>query len=199
MTFALLDFYTWQLLFPSIVGVITFINGFTTEATGINLFFAAFVVVWATMQTELWKRQNAWLNLWWGTINLESTETDQRPTFVGVLRYNPVTDSKEMHHQSKGAFYRKIARSLLVIGLLVLTFVFATACCFYLKYWLTTENFKYGGPLSGIANAGVISTGNEAGQYEKMFFIALLMGYYFSVGTRQSIGTRRESSDAARL
>ena len=40
----------------------------------------------ARSQSELWKRQNSFLNLWWGTAGNAEAE-HERPTFVGRYMY----------------------------------------------------------------------------------------------------------------
>ena len=37
------------------------------------------------------------------------------------------------------------------------------AMCFYLKWWLISNEYPFAPVLAGVANAGVISGGNEAG------------------------------------
>ena len=63
-----------------------------------------FISIWATLQTEMWKRRNALLNLWWGSFGATDEESAaERAKFNGVLRRNPKTDVKEMYHKDLAA------------------------------------------------------------------------------------------------
>ena len=113
--FAWLDFYTQQLQVPAAVGMITFLvqkaNGPKVLQDFALIFFSAVICLWSTMQGEWWKQRNAFLNLWWG-MDKDSSADVERPTFVGILRYSPLDDRKEMYHRSTGDFYKKLTSCL---------------------------------------------------------------------------------------
>jgi anoctamin-10 len=163
--FAWLDYYTAMLRYPTIIGLIIFgmVQDENSKSTGLVL-FALFISCWATYQSEMWKRRNSLLNLWWGSAGSSSEEHAQvRPEFNGVLRRNPKTDHKEMHHSDMKQLQIRILRSGVVVAILVLIFLGATGACFTLKvllidHWGYKEN---GAQLAGLANAVVIALGNE--------------------------------------
>ena len=62
-------------------------------------FFGAVVAVWSTIFTELWKRRNGFLNVWWGTVDAEKEERE-RPEFVGQYKKDPITNRVMLHMSS---------------------------------------------------------------------------------------------------
>jgi anoctamin-10 len=167
--FAWLDFYTAQLRWPALFGFITFGMATTeeTKATGLVL-FAVFISFWGTYQSEMWKRRNALLNLWWGSTGSSTEDNAQiRPQFNGVLRRNPKTDQKEVFHRDLKQLRWRLVRSGSIISILVLLFLGATAFCFALKVVLIEScdlDDKpcrgQGAQIAGLSNAVVIGVGN---------------------------------------
>jgi hypothetical protein len=85
--FGWLDFYTQQLKYPAFLGAFVMFTRYLGKDQYYPLMgFCSFVSVWATMQTQLWNRRNATLNLWWGMTGLTKAEPE-RPQFYGTVRY----------------------------------------------------------------------------------------------------------------
>jgi hypothetical protein len=163
--FAWLEFYTSQLRYPTLVGMLLFSLTFIgTSAKGSALsVFAAFISTWSTYQTEMWKRRNALLNLWWGSFGATDDESAaERAQFNGILRRNPKNDVKEMYHKDLRKRRLRMCVSAIALMMLVLVFLGGTIFCFALKAFFNAQDPGGTGQIfAGIANAGVIAMGNE--------------------------------------
>ncbi|KAM9470538.1 anoctamin-10 isoform 1-T2 [Clarias gariepinus] len=114
--FSFLDFYTWALVPPAILGLlITFFlpgtpplneskadnstSGSSSSddhlSVSSHMVQAVFSMIWSTVFMELWKRRSAVLSYRWGTLTLTEHFQDPRPGFQGELGINPVTGRKE--------------------------------------------------------------------------------------------------------
>ncbi|KAJ0069557.1 hypothetical protein NL108_008513, partial [Boleophthalmus pectinirostris] len=113
--FSFLDFYTWSLLPPAVLGLsIAYFSGEVQkemvesvsgsqiiaddhESPGISghMIQAVFSMLWSTVVMELWKRRSASLSYRWGTLSLAERFAEPRPGFHGNLGVNPVTGRKE--------------------------------------------------------------------------------------------------------
>ncbi|XP_058252824.1 anoctamin-10 [Hemibagrus wyckioides] len=117
--FSFLDFYTWALVPPAVLGL--FITFFlpgappTDEPKADNstpgpgssdgddsqlsvsayMVQALFSMVWSTVFMELWKRRSAALSYRWGTLTLTEQFQEPRPGFQGEVGINPVTGRME--------------------------------------------------------------------------------------------------------
>ena len=148
--FAWLDQYTRALILPAIIGVVFQASG----GDGLALLaFGGFVSIWATTQTEVWKRRNAFLNLWWGMSDFQTTEAE-RPAFFGTVRRSPVTDRPETQHISVRKLNERIASSMILIFFCILIVISATGGCILLKVYLMDIGLTVG-PLDGKALAGI--------------------------------------------
>ncbi|KAI9920598.1 hypothetical protein PsorP6_001910 [Peronosclerospora sorghi] len=143
--FAWLEFYTKMLIFPAAAGVFTFIFIEARQAvTGTNqqgyilIAFAAFVVIWSSLFSELWKRKNGLLDALWGLSGLQETFR-YRPQFRGTKSYHPVTDAEEVTFESKAKRRRALAVSVLVVSLMVGIVVVALFGLFVLKHWINSS------------------------------------------------------------
>ncbi|XP_015457875.3 anoctamin-10 [Astyanax mexicanus] len=119
--FSFLDFYTWALVPPAVVGLfITFflprwgspdvdkitipdlvnksvsqdVDGDQLSVSGLMV-QAVFSMIWSTVFMELWKRRSAALSYRWGCITLTERFQEPRPGFTGVQGINPVTGRLE--------------------------------------------------------------------------------------------------------
>ncbi|XP_066505745.1 anoctamin-10 [Hoplias malabaricus] len=119
--FSFLDFYTWALFPPAVLGLFIFFflpkwgstdvgkgESFNPEATSGSpetdseqlsvsglMVQAVFSMIWSTVFMELWKRRSASLSYHWGTIALTERFQEPRPDFHGELGVNPVTGRME--------------------------------------------------------------------------------------------------------
>lgn len=114
--FSFLDFYTWSLLPPALLGLtITYFSGEVQKeieesvsgspatdleddsgpTVGGHMLQAVFSMLWSTVVMELWKRRSSSLSYRWGTLNLTERFAEPRPGFQGDLGVNPVTGRVE--------------------------------------------------------------------------------------------------------
>ncbi|XP_076358158.1 anoctamin-10-like [Tachypleus tridentatus] len=87
--FAFLDFYTWALVPPALIGILQLVlTGITLHTSA---FFAVFNLLWVTIFLESWKRRSNELAYSWGTINTMVFQ-EHRSTFRGkYMGVDPVT------------------------------------------------------------------------------------------------------------
>ncbi|XP_033823655.1 anoctamin-10 [Periophthalmus magnuspinnatus] len=113
--FSFLDFYTWSLLPPAVLGLsITYFSGevqkeVVESVSGSQVIVddhsgpgfsghmiqAVFSMLWSTVVMELWKRRSASLSYRWGTLHLAERFAEPRPGYHGNLGVNPVTGRVE--------------------------------------------------------------------------------------------------------
>ncbi|CDQ59508.1 unnamed protein product [Oncorhynchus mykiss] len=113
--FSFLDFYTWALVPPAILGlVLTFLlpgggsgAGVVKEQAGGvvevddspsvsgHMVQAVFSMLWSTLVMEFWKRRSSSLSHRWGLLHLAERFAEPRPGFHGTLGINPVTGRLE--------------------------------------------------------------------------------------------------------
>ncbi|XP_037623803.1 anoctamin-10 [Sebastes umbrosus] len=114
--FSFLDFYTWSLLPPAILGLaITYFSGEVQKemeesvsaspvtdveedsgpTVGGHMIQAVFSMLWSTVVMEMWKRRSSTLSYRWGTLHLAERFAEPRPGFHGDVGVNPVTGRME--------------------------------------------------------------------------------------------------------
>ncbi|XP_041852286.1 anoctamin-10 isoform X2 [Melanotaenia boesemani] len=150
--FSFLDFYTWSLLPPAILGM--FIAYFSGEVqremvesvsgskavvdvhdnseplVSGHMLQAAFSMLWSTVFIELWKRRSSSLSYRWGTLQLAERFAEPRPGFQGDLGVNPVTGRTEPLFPEWQRELRMALVSIPVVGL-SLGLVVVGMLCFY--------------------------------------------------------------------
>ncbi|XP_008284759.1 anoctamin-10, partial [Stegastes partitus] len=149
--FSFLDFYTWSLLPPALLGLtITYFSGEVqkemvesvsgSQATAIegdpepavsgHMLQAVFSMLWSTVVMELWKRRSSSLSYRWGTLHLAERFAEPRPGFHGDLGVNPVTGRVEPLFPEWQRDLRMALVSVPVVGLF-LGLVVLGMLCFY--------------------------------------------------------------------
>ncbi|KAM6973471.1 anoctamin-10 [Aplochiton taeniatus] len=111
--FSFLDFYTWSLIPPALLGLALFLFFGGYEAKNIesgtevtpegddltsvsgHMILAVFSMLWSTVVMEMWKRRSISLSYRWGSQNLAERFTEPRPSYHGELGVNPVTGRVE--------------------------------------------------------------------------------------------------------
>ncbi|KAM9816358.1 anoctamin-10 isoform 2-T2 [Syngnathus typhle] len=149
--FSFLDFYTWSLLPPAILGL--FITYFSSEVQkeaveavagsqaeiheedaglGVSghMIQAVFSMLWSTVFMELWKRRSASNSYRWGTLDLAERFAEPRPGFHGDLGMNSVTGRMEPLFPEWQRDLRMALVSVPVVGLF-LGMVLLGMLCFY--------------------------------------------------------------------
>ncbi|XP_054475746.1 anoctamin-10 [Anoplopoma fimbria] len=148
--FSFLDFYTWSLLPPAILGLtITYFSGEVQKemeeslsaspvtsdedsgpAVSGHMIQAIFSMLWSTVVMELWKRRSSSLSYRWGTMHLAERFAEPRPGFHGSLGVNPVTGRMEPLFPEWQRELRMAVVSVPVVGLF-LGLVILGMLCFY--------------------------------------------------------------------
>jgi hypothetical protein len=145
--FAWLGFYTKMLLFPTIAGIITFVvvetrrkHATNKSAEGANqgyilIAFAAFVVVWSAVFSEIWKRKNHLFNALWGMHGYHRA-FHYRAQFRGTKSLHPVDDAEEMTFEDKKKRQRQFMVSVFVVLTMVGIVIVALGGLFYAKFFI---------------------------------------------------------------
>uniref|UniRef100_A0A3P9HPG6 Anoctamin n=1 Tax=Oryzias latipes TaxID=8090 RepID=A0A3P9HPG6_ORYLA len=140
--FSFLDFYTWSLLPPAILGLSKFtifllqnlLSPDIQVDSGLmvsgHMIQAVFSMLWSTVVMELWKRRSATLSYRWGTLQLAERFAEPRPSFHGKLGVNPVTGRVELLFSEWQRDLRMLLVSVPVVGLF-LGLVVVGMMCFY--------------------------------------------------------------------
>ncbi|CAK6973240.1 anoctamin-10 [Scomber scombrus] len=146
--FSFLEFYTWSLLPPAILGLtITYFSGevqkemvesvsgsqvtiVDDDAGPGHIIQAVFSMLWSTVVIELWKRRSASLSYRWGTLHLAERFAEPRPGFHGDLGVNPVTGRVEPLFPEWQRDLRMALVSVPVVGMF-LGLVVLGMVCFY--------------------------------------------------------------------
>ncbi|XP_072242813.1 anoctamin-10 [Leuresthes tenuis] len=136
--FSFLDFYTWSLLPPALVGLsiayfsaevqremLESVSGSPAQdfhddsgpAVSGHMLQAVFSMLWSTVIIEMWKRRSASLSYRWGTLHLAERFAEPRPGFHGDLGVNPVTGRVEPLFPEWQRDLRMALVSLPVVGL----------------------------------------------------------------------------------
>lgn len=137
--FSFLDFYTWSLLPPAILGLtITYFSGEVQKeieesvsaspvtavedqdsgpTVGGHMIQAVFSMLWSTVVMELWKRRSSTLSYRWGTLHLAERFAEPRPGFHGDVGVNPVTGRMEPLFPAWQRDLRMAMVSVPVVGL----------------------------------------------------------------------------------
>ncbi|XP_029378967.1 anoctamin-10 [Echeneis naucrates] len=150
--FSFLDFYTWSLLPPAILGLsITYFSGSAQEemvesvssakhpndeddsgpAVSGHMIQAMFSMLWSTVFMELWKRRSASLSYRWGTMHLAERFAEPRPGFHGQLGVNPVTGRVEPLFPEWQRDLRMALVSVPVVGLFLALVVLGMTCFYW--------------------------------------------------------------------
>jgi len=132
--FAWLEFYARALFAPALVGLAIFSMNFATgKKEGFSLIvFGGLVSLWSTLFCEMWKRRNAFLNLWWGTSSFAMQE-QERPAFQGRSRMSAANDEYEIAHVDKKRYYIKMLVGACTVITMILGVLGAIAGIFILK------------------------------------------------------------------
>ncbi|XP_036399736.1 anoctamin-10 [Megalops cyprinoides] len=157
--FSFLDFYTWALVPPALLGVVLVFllpaGGAVAEAgkgeedgpsVSGHMVQAVFSMLWSTLVMELWKRRSSSLSYRWGTLQLTERFAEPRPGYHGTMGYSPITGRLEPHFPSWQRNLRVGLVSLPVVGLFLGLVVLGIAG-FYRGEALAREVHEHRGSL----------------------------------------------------
>lgn len=146
--YAWFGFYTFSLLFLSVVGVsidIVYVvkhwseKDFPFQLT--DILFLIFVIVWTVLIKEVWVYEERAIALKWGTVGFEANEKN-RPQFHGdhknPIRRSQVTDRQEIYYPSNKRFIIQ-SISLFIILLCLIVTIFSIGSIFLLEKYLIQE------------------------------------------------------------
>ncbi|XP_029289429.1 anoctamin-10 [Cottoperca gobio] len=184
--FSFLDFYTWSLVPPAILGLsITYfsaevrhemdesVSDPSVEAdsgpvVGGHMIQAVFSMLWSTVVMELWKRRSSSLSYRWGTMHLADRFAEPRPGFHGYLGVNPVTGRMEPLFPEWQRDLRIALVSVPVVGLFLGLVVLGMLCFYWAEAqvqqlhtdWdsLLSQTFLYMPSVLHIVYTNVLST-----------------------------------------
>ena len=91
--FEFVHFYNGVMVWPTVAGVVVHVySWFVGERNMLVPLYAAFMMIWATLLTEFWKRQQAELAFDWNVK--EQDVAEDRPQFRGVAQVDEVTGKR---------------------------------------------------------------------------------------------------------
>lgn len=147
-------------MIPSVIGLpmqiyVLIINDFSSPVLP---FFSVFIVLWAIIMLEYWKRAEKIQAMKWGTVGFESKEVD-RPEFRGELKRS-VINGKETIYFSKRIRNKFIMQSMLVIGSMILLVLGVVASIYVIRTALTHDIGSRAQYVASILNAVQIQVFN---------------------------------------
>jgi anoctamin-10 len=132
MYFAFLGFYTYFLVPPAVLGIVShFFSSLLNEDTAVAL-FCIFNLVWATVFLESWKRRTMELAYKWGTIKMEQFE-EPRAAFYGLsMMKDPITGQIQPYYPH----YRRLLKLYLVSVPIMLAALSVAFFMMLFYFWL---------------------------------------------------------------
>ncbi|XP_030643324.1 anoctamin-10 [Chanos chanos] len=170
--FSFLDFYTWALVPPAVLGVLLTLlmpspvrsmaegqelsgSPETDAKAGMedpdhpsvsaHMVQAVFSMLWSTIFMELWKRRSSALSHRWGTLHLAERFAEPRPGFRGELGTNPVTGRVEPLFPEWQRNLRVGLVSFPVVGLFLGLVVLGMAGFYYFEGFISQLHQDSGG------------------------------------------------------
>lgn len=129
--FHFLNFLTFMLLFPAIIGIPVFVIQiiYSTNDSGTNGniadinqgVFALVIVCWSAAFYEWWKQQEVKYSVLWGQTDFVEDQVE-RVEFVGIWRRSPIDDRREIYFSSWSRMFRvfiSVIVTLIMIGIVI--------------------------------------------------------------------------------
>ncbi|KAF9579680.1 hypothetical protein BGW38_003964, partial [Lunasporangiospora selenospora] len=109
--FEFLQFYFQWLAAPTGLGVFIHLFG-----SSFSIIYGVFVILWAIVFTECWRRREKELALWWGVLHVSKTEV-RRPSFKGdTMALDPITGEMLPFFSPWKRWSRKLAGFPVILG-----------------------------------------------------------------------------------
>ncbi|CAL8296335.1 unnamed protein product [Boreogadus saida] len=172
--FSFLDFYTWSLLPPAILGLIltVFSGGVNKEAMDSlsdskvaagddgddddaqtvsgHMIQAVFSMLWSTVVIEMWKRRRTLLAYRWGAAQLAERFSEPRPAYHGALGVNPVTGRVEPLFPAWQRELRMALVSVPAVALFLGLVVMGMLCFYWAEAQAQSLHAEWDSLLSGV-------------------------------------------------
>lgn len=159
--FEFLRYFQCNLVIPALIGISTFIiqclyDQHSLQVLSLNIFYSTFMIIWATIYLENWRRKESSLSILWGTTKYEQIEVP-RPQYKGVKRRSPITDEMEEIYYPASKRVKFMIFGI-TITLLILCLVLGIVSGLILLKWQITDKlvingFNLAGPLCSVLNA----------------------------------------------
>lgn len=163
--FAFVDHFTKFLIFPGILGLASYIYDFLYRSGNSQyepdtyIYFGIFIVLWASVMLEYWKRKNAYLALEWGVHDFDSVEA-LRPEFINSNIVTPIQDPVTgaegyLNYPLRIRRLRFLVSFSSLVFLMCLVLAALVGIIFF-RLWFTSSNLvnaQYATWISGALNA----------------------------------------------
>jgi len=158
--FKFMGHFNLWLTVPAAIGIplqiyILAINDFSNPT---QIAFAVFIVIWAIIMLEFWKRKEKLTALEWGMIGFEDEEVN-RPEFKGDT-IKSFVDGKEIMHFPQKKRNSLIIESCVVIGVLIAVVIGAVVSIYIMRRALSKPLGSNAQTVASIANSVQISIFN---------------------------------------
>ncbi|EAR92115.2 calcium-activated chloride channel protein (macronuclear) [Tetrahymena thermophila SB210] len=124
--FEFLDFYQKWLLYPAILGLITYVLSnkfFTKQYLYFYFFYTVFICIWSSLFYIFWKRYESELQVKWGVFGKKIYKEDRNVNFKGQKRIKVTTMCEEEYYPRSKRLYLYIISTLESLPLLVMAFL----------------------------------------------------------------------------
>ncbi|XP_058824680.1 anoctamin-10 isoform X2 [Topomyia yanbarensis] len=132
MYFSFLGFYTYALIFPTVLGLLQMALSEETETVP---FFCIFYVAWMKVFLELWKRKSSSHAYRWGTITMTNLD-EPRVGYYGKLGRDPITGKMTLHYPKWKTYVQMYFVTTPIILLCISIAAFVTIFQFYVESYL---------------------------------------------------------------
>eukprot|EP00604_Paraphysomonas_vestita_P001703 CAMPEP_0174817746 /NCGR_PEP_ID=MMETSP1107-20130205/254_1 /TAXON_ID=36770 /ORGANISM="Paraphysomonas vestita, Strain GFlagA" /LENGTH=652 /DNA_ID=CAMNT_0016028733 /DNA_START=1071 /DNA_END=3029 /DNA_ORIENTATION=+ len=158
--FKFMAHYNLWLTGPALIGIplqiyIVAINNFSSP---VQIAFAVFIVIWAVIMLEFWKRKEKMTAIEWGMIGFEDEEVN-RPEFKGETKKSLINGQFVMYFPPKQRMVL-IAQSSAVIATLILVVIGAVTSIYIIKRALAEPLGSNAQTVASILNSVQISVFN---------------------------------------
>lgn len=151
--FVFIGHYSRWLVVPTVIGIpiqiyVLAVNDFSSPVLP---FFSVFIVLWAIVMLEYWKRKEKMQAMMWGTVGFEMKEVD-RPEFKGELKKS-VVNGKETVYFPNRVREKYISQSMLVIGSMIMLVLGVVGSIYVIRAALTPDMGSDAQYVASILNA----------------------------------------------
>ncbi|KAL4479988.1 hypothetical protein ABPG74_020504 [Tetrahymena malaccensis] len=124
--FEFLDFYQKWLLYPAILGLITYALSnkfFPKQYLYFYFFYTVFICIWSSLFYIYWKRYESELQVKWGVFGKKIYKEDRNVNFKGQKRIKVTTMCEEEYYPRSKRLYFYILSTIESLPLLVIAFL----------------------------------------------------------------------------